>query len=164
MSFYVRKISRAKWNNENNDFSLEKLRADAITKDLRTENDTLSLWLVNSESDIERAIVALVSNCDRIDTMDFVLIPSESIDNKIQIVNTLGQTPAEKFNHLHRDASQLNYHTFSIVASSILEEIKKDKNVRRMTKATIKSLFKRYVDSGDINVNILSDSLKKEFV
>ena len=61
MAYYVRKIARAKWSvlNDGTEEIIENYRADAIANDMRTTNDTLSFWRVDSlsEADLEPVIV-----------------------------------------------------------------------------------------------------------
>ena len=51
MALYVRKISRAKWPEDVSEFNnIAELKSDALA-DLRTQNNTLSFWKIESESD-----------------------------------------------------------------------------------------------------------------
>ena len=56
LAILVRKIARAKWPDEL--CGIDKLNGDAIS-DLRTTNNTISLWRVASEAELPSAMLAL---------------------------------------------------------------------------------------------------------
>ena len=58
MPYLVRKISRAKWDNEDFDYvNNDNAPADAITSCLRTFNNELSTWLIDDLEDLDNAII-----------------------------------------------------------------------------------------------------------
>ena len=88
MTYYVRKISRSKWQkdplSEDQKIALDEIkgvRADAITNCIKTTGDKLSLWKVENKKDCIDDIVPLIVGFERPDTCDVIYI-EESIFEK----------------------------------------------------------------------------------
>ena len=63
MGWLVRKISRARWK-ELEELESGAIAADAVTKDLKTEGNQLSLWTCENpgeSSELRKAILALTA-------------------------------------------------------------------------------------------------------
>jgi hypothetical protein len=81
MPTYIRKISRAKWQKGYEEGSIPSdANADAITGCTRTSDNTLSLWKVDNEGQIDEAILALSTSFQRLDGIDVLLIDDTDID------------------------------------------------------------------------------------
>jgi hypothetical protein len=96
MTYLVRKIASAKWSDAQ---SLEALSADALTVDLRTANNTLSLLEIDSEDKLNDAVLALAisKKVKKFEKMDLALIPKETILIKqLSIRSSSGDTFAEE--------------------------------------------------------------------
>ncbi|HXD92952.1 MAG TPA: hypothetical protein VNX01_07035, partial [Bacteroidia bacterium] len=78
MAFYVRKISRSKWEKG----SQSDPDADAITGCTRTSQNTLSLWLVENDFDVEvdKAFLALACSMERADGFEVLLLEEQSVN------------------------------------------------------------------------------------
>lgn len=100
--YYMRKISRGKWPEENKiaQATLEDISADTVTSELKTDHNTLSFWEANSPEEIDDVFVALASNLDSIGTMCIVKI-EEALLKDFIIDNQLGDTPAIEINARH---------------------------------------------------------------
>ena len=69
MPNYIRVINRPYWPSEekiNNGIDIQKLEARTITQDLRTKDNTLSIWCIDNPED---AVLAMVLNANRIEDM-----------------------------------------------------------------------------------------------
>ena len=78
--FLARRITRAKWG-ESPSVSVNGLPADAITADLRTHDNTLSLWACGegNQEDVEEAALAIAAAGDRVDKIDLVWVPAKEL-------------------------------------------------------------------------------------
>lgn len=79
MAYYVRKISRSKW--QENQLStdtkkaleeIKSVKADAITNCIKTTGNKLSLWKVEEKKDSIEDIVPLIIGFERPDTCDII--------------------------------------------------------------------------------------------
>ena len=79
MAYYVRKISRSKWQESQLSTdevkALEEVRsvkADAITNCIKTTGNKLSLWKVDEKRDVIEDIIPLILVFERPDTCDII--------------------------------------------------------------------------------------------
>jgi hypothetical protein len=160
MSYLVRKIAPAKWSNTK---SLEALSADALTADLRTTNNTLSLWEIGSEDELSNAVLALAisKNAKKIEKMDLVLIPKEIILTKqFSIRASPGNTFAERLSDTHREVVGLKYPSLGLFAQIIIDLISKDA-LTTITKAGVENIVKAAYNDKTINISCLPEDIQK---
>lgn len=158
MSYLVRKINKAKWyqidiENDNN------VSGDAITNCLKTNKNTLSVWKIETEDDLDQAILALVANQDHLDTIDIVILEESSLlEYNLNIVASPGDTPVESLKDAHRDISELTFTKLGEVKDHIVERIRNQK-LKRYTVGSLKKLLKKSIEQG-----LLKKEDLKEFV
>ena len=88
MSYLIRKIGQAKWKKQEV-LKGNPVPADAITSCLRTSSNTLSTWEIDTLDSLNSAILAISTNVDYLETMDFVAIPKQNvIDSGLDIEQT----------------------------------------------------------------------------
>lgn len=149
MAFLVRKVSRAKWPDEI--CSISELNADLMTADLRTTGNTLSLWRIENEEELQSAVLALAasSKTSKIENVSVVWIPEELFSSKgIRIDNAnVGDTVIFDLQNTHRDACDLTYKKLGDVAEIIMNEMLKEGHYKKFTKSEIKTaLSNAYLD------------------
>ncbi len=148
MAFLVRKVSRAKWPDDV--CELGNIPGDTVS-DLRTSNNTLSLWRIETEDDLEKAALALSasSKTERIEMVSVVWIPEDIfIENGLSLEkSSIGDTVVFDLANTHCDICNLTYASLGIVAQTILREIIKEGRYKRFNKAHIKKILaKAYLD------------------
>jgi hypothetical protein len=159
MSLLIRKINIAKWKqidiNTNDDVS-----ADAITNCLKTSKNTLSVWHIENEIDLDNAILAIVSNQDHLDTIDIVILEQDPIErNNISIVASIGETPVITLKNNHRDIIGLTYSKLGNIKDCIVAKIRDNKH-KRYTIASLKKILKSAIDTGILKQEDLKESLR----
>jgi hypothetical protein len=161
MSLLIRKINKAKW------FQIDILNdsdvsADAITNCLKTSKNTLSVWNIQEESDLDNAILAIVATQDHLDTIDIVILEHTSlIEYNIKIVASPGDTPIKTLIDTHRDLEGLTFSKLGIVKDYIVERIRKDK-LKRYTVASLKKLLKSAIENGLIKREDLKETMREK--
>lgn len=161
MSFLIRKINRAKW------FQVDVLNdddvsADAITNCLKTTKNTLSVWHITTEDEIENAILALVSRQDHLETIDVIMLKESSINNyNIKIDATPGDTPIESLVQSHRDLADLTFSKIEYLKNHIVDRIRKDK-LLRFTVGSLKKLLKTAIEDDKLMIEDLRGSVQKK--
>ena len=160
MSLVVRKIEMAKWT-QNNISSVDDVSADAVTNCMKTKNNTLSVWEIPGEADIIDAVLAMASQFDHPDTIDIAVLNRQEItDSGLVLQQIDGLTPFKAFVEKHRDIVNLTYGSLGIMASLIMDTIRREA-CRRFTKGDIKRLVNEAVSSGRIAIGDLKDGMKK---
>ncbi len=161
MPLLIRKINKAKWYQidiENDD----DVSADAITNCLKTTKNTLSVWRIESEDDLDQAVLALVANQDHLDTIDVVILEESSLINyKLNIVASPGDTPVESLIDAHRDIANLTFTNLGLVKNHIVERIRKQK-LKRYTIGSLKKLLESAIANGLLAKEDLKDSVQKK--
>lgn len=165
MTYLVRKISKSKWPKKDlANFDISNLRADAITSCLRTTSDTLSTWEIESLELLDEAVLALIANFERIDTIDVAVIETAKITGKgFRLESKLGTTPAEYLKEKHKNVVDLKFDTigeFSKLIVSCLE----DKQVYRYNATRVKTMLKKALEEGRINKELLKEGFYEKII
>lgn len=161
MSFLVRKINKAKWLQV--DLSqTDDVSADALTNCLKTTKNTLSVWKIDSEEDLEQAVLALVANQDHLDTIDVVILQESSLSTyNLNIVASPGETPVESLVEAHRDIADLTFSKMGSVKDHIVERIRNN-HIKRFTVGSLKKLIKKAIEDGLIKKEDLKESIQNK--
>lgn len=162
MGYYVRKISRPKWPNKDyNSYSINNIRADAITGCMKTTHDELSLWKIENKEEDIKAILPIVAGFQRPSTLDIVYLPEEKFDNLgIELVQSNGRTPVKKYEGLHYDAKVNNYKGLGDFASIILGSL--EENYKRINEKEVIRIIKSAVEDGTLNSKDLDEHMQKK--
>lgn len=131
MSLLVRKIELGKWKQNQDLNELNNISADVITNCLKTKGNTISTWKIDSEDNLSDAVLAMISTCQHLDTINVVCLSGEVVTgNGLELNETPAKTPIEKFNNTHVDICNLTYLKIGKVADIIRDIVINDKYVR----------------------------------
>jgi hypothetical protein len=161
MSLLVRKINLAKWKQVDLD-KTDDVSADAITNCLKTTGNTLSVWHIETEADLDSAILAIVANQDHLDKIDVVFLDEPTLTKyNLKIVANKGRTAVESLNDTHRDIAELNYTKLGQVKDQIVHCLRNSKH-KRYTVNTLKKILNDAIEKGLIQKENLKESLRKD--
>jgi len=157
----VRKIDISNW--KNNDVVIKPVSADAITNCLKTKRNTLSVWRINNENELEEAVLAIVSgpNQKYLESIDVVILNEEYFNNEITTKMTEGDTVVEDLKNTHIDLCSLNILTIGKIAEYIVESIEKN-NHKRFTKTKLNEILKKAVDKKRLNLTDLAKDMQNK--
>lgn len=161
MSLIVRRINRAKWEQVNLQ-ETDDVTADTITNCLKTTNNDLSVWLIESLENLEDAILALITGAkqERLSKLDIVFLELQTIsDSGLLINDTEGDTVAESLKHTHRDISELTYTKLGIFKDLVLSSLREEKT-KFYTEGMLKTLLRKAISEG----KILKDNLNPKLI
>lgn len=163
---YLRKITKSKWpkkENLNQDEIWKHVNADAVTICLKTTKNTLSLWKIESEENIEKGMLAMISNMERPDTVDFIII-KEEIFNKYSFSynDKEGITPYKEFVNKHRNITNLTYQKMEDVIKAVIDVLMSEKNCYRLKSSKVKDMILEAVEQGKINVMELNPNMREK--
>ncbi len=162
MPTYIRKISRAKWQKGYEEGSIPSdANADAITGCTRTSDNTLSLWKVDNEGQIDEAILALSTSFQRLDGIDVLLIDDTDIDATFVIEQTEGNTPVNDLKDKHYDVKELKHSSLGNIAEIIIKQLNSDKAIKK-TRNQVKVIINTAISSGRLSVGNLHPDLAGE--
>lgn len=164
MSYYVRKINRAKWNeaeNLKNEEDINKLNADYLSTCLKTQQGEISLWKIEKKEELDDVVVAITSVGEYISKVDVVLLDENDLD-KISIKPIKQPEGNSKIKDKHHKVENLNYEKIGKIAKIILHTIKnKNDNVKRISVPNVKRILLNAIEKGELKLPKESNLLKE---
>lgn len=166
MAYYVRKISRSKW--QENELSVDTkkaldeikgVKADAITNCIKTTGNKLSLWKVEEKSESIEDIVPLIIGFDRPDTCDVIYISEQMFSEEgIELEQSVedANTPLESLKKYHYNAIVKDYEGLGKFAKIVLKSLN---NHKRFKGREVKVKLKNMLDNHEIEKEMISDKL-----
>ncbi len=161
--FLARKVSLAKWSKKD-ELAEGEIPADAVTADLRTQDNKLSFWRCGNGEGIEvnEAVLTLAAAGTRVDKIDVVWLAVDELRSDGQTLqDTKGRTPVLELAELHVDVCRLDYIRLGKVAQHIFTAIQKAQYLR-LGKARVKQLLAEAVKQERINPNDLQKRVREE--
>ena len=170
MEYLLRKIAIAKWQPSGLLIgSVDELQADVFSACLKTQGNTLSVWLTEntdweSESVLD-ILAALFSTADGPSRTDVVFIKKDTIsESGINILESKGASSAiDEINDRHLNLAGLNFSTMKDVASVILKILSEDSSksfIKRYNEKQVLAIVKRRVELKKINIDTLCSRWK----
>ena len=161
--YLARKITRAKWG-EAIGLSVGRVPADAITADLRTQNNTLSFWRCGSadDSEIDDVVLALAAASDKMAKLELVWVSEAELrEDGLTLSETAGRTWVPDMVARHVDVQHLDLDQLEKVTGRVLEALTEER-YRRVPKAHVKRVLTsavgaRRVERGDLQINVASE-------
>lgn len=136
---------------------------DAIAQ-LRSTQNTLSVWKADSEEDCNDAFVALALGRHDLEKISYCLLDEKELDEAgITISDTQpGEAPGAVNSILakHRDLTEIDYWKLGDIAGAIKDYLRKPENPNRITIKSLKALLNSYKDSGKIDVDNMNQALR----
>lgn len=166
MAYYVRKISRSKW--QDNPLSadeekalqeVKRVAADAVTNCIRTTGNKLSLWRVEEKRDSIDDIIPLIVGFDRPDTCDIIYISEDVFWQEGIVIEQSSEdanTPIEELKKYHYNAIVDDYEGLGKFARVVLRSLS---NHRRFKGKEVKTKLREMLDHQEISQEMISDKL-----
>lgn len=143
----------------------EEISADAVTADLRTQNNNLSFWQCakGTRKEIDDIALAIAAGRDKIDKVEIVLIDDKDLENDGQAIKASnGRTPVESLVRLHVDVMQLDYSRLGRVAHRIASAIAADQ-FHRVSKKRVERLLVTAITQDEIlQIEGLNEKLRPQ--
>lgn len=154
MSYYVRRVKRTVWPEENSDLQVafdnfDDMVADPLTDCTKTSNGTLSLWSINEKNDDTNAIIALITAPDQktISGMDVIYISENQISEySLDLSKTDGRTTVDELVSTHYDIIGINYKKLQDVGKLILSILISD-GTKKISKGEVIQILQTYLFS-----------------
>ena len=163
MVFLARKITRAKWE-ANENFADGEIPADAITSDLRTSGNSLSFWQCGNgtREEVEEAALALAAASKHVDKLEIVWLSNDHlVTDGQQWDDTEGRTPVRRLIRRHIDVSLLDHERLGRIAHRIVASMQESR-YRRLTKKRVASLLATAVREGEVELAELEERVQEE--
>ncbi|HEC31519.1 MAG: hypothetical protein DRG59_06000 [Deltaproteobacteria bacterium] len=167
MTYLVRKISRAKWE-PREELGIDAISADAVTSDLRTSGNCLSLWEYTKaadEKELREIALALATNPDndRIDKIDLAWIEKDAaLKEKITFERSEGKTIAFHLRKKHVDAVRLDVTKISMLASLFASSIREYNRFHRFTRNQVKKIISEAIENKQVAIEKLPKKIQEQ--
>lgn len=152
MPFFLRAINRENWPEPEDNATAHDLDADALN-DLKTQDNTLSVWYAESEADLRSAIVAYLGSMDKwveLEVVEFIAIDTQEIENVgIKYNQEPNFTYIKGYEEKHRDLAELKYDSIEKLADIVIKSINEG-NEYLLDQGEIKELFAEVVQAGKL--------------
>ena len=159
MKRFVRKIEKAKWM-QNNVLNGGSPSADAVTGSLRTRNNTLSVWQIETSDELEDAVTAFVCQGQHLDTVDVVVFEESALlERHLKFQKEPADTPLKSFKDRHYDVCELDYDSLGQFSEVIVDSLRSKDTTKRFTKGKLKELVKRAVADGKVALEKLNEKI-----
>ena len=160
MQYLAHIIRRSRWE-EKLPADPEDVAADAVTHDLKTLGQTLSVWRCDTTED-EMREVALAFACTmrEPDPIDLVLLDVGALKSAdIPMKNTPGNTLIADLNSRHVDLAELTLTRLVVIARHIAENVRSGTHCREFRKKEVRDIVAKAVQEGRVR----AQQLKKEW-
>ncbi len=166
MAYYVRKISRSKWqedplsaDEEKALLEVKKVAADAVTNCIKTTGNKLSLWRVEEKRDSIDDIIPLIVGFERPDTCDIIYISDEVFLQEGIVIEQSSEdanTPIEELKQYHYNAIVEDFEGLGKFARIVLRSLD---NHKRFKGKAVKTKLREMLDRQEIDREMISDKL-----
>ena len=166
MAYYVRKISRSKWqedplsaDEEKALLEVKKVAADAVTNCIKTTGNKFSLWRVEEKRDSIDDIIPLIVGFERPDTCDIIYISDEVFLQEGIVIEQSSEdanTPIEELKQYHYNAIVEDYEGLGKFARIVLRSLD---NHKRFKCKEVKTKLREMLDRQEIDREMISDKL-----
>lgn len=166
MAYYIRKISRSKWQEKSLSSDAEEAKrevsqvaADAITNCTRTKENKLSLWKLDEKTDSIDDIVPLILGFERPDTCDVIYIDDDTFKNaglELEQSSADANTPLESLKKYHYNVIVQDYDGLGKFAKVVLQSLG---NHKRFSKTDVKKKLKDMLEQHEIERDMISEKL-----
>ncbi len=138
------------------------MEADTVQAELRTDNNKLSVWKIESEEDLNDVFVALGSSCANVCTIGAVIV-DDTVFHDMAFEDEEGTTPTVGINKKHKNIVDLNYVSLGDFAELVLHGLKNNGYIKR-TRGQMKSLLADAYINSRLVVDELDPHLKSELL
>lgn len=164
MSRFLRMISKiTRWDGSESVNRKDGLFTGDMLADLRTTNNKLSVWQVDGDEDVEKAIVALALSRDTVQKMCYMFLDEDELESigisiiKDSNIPSYGIDSSVLSNH--GDMVNIDYWRLGFLTEYILK-IAQNTSCKTFSKPEVTKLLNKYKNI--ISLDGMKDTLKKD--
>jgi hypothetical protein len=145
----LRKIDAiTKWNNPKSVNRPDPTVPGDTLSELKTKENKLSVWLANSEEDIEDAVVALSLSRDDTDRLCLLLLDEEKLSSfDIVVLDDQegdAQGASEEILKKHRNLVELDHKRLGQLAEYMIQQANDTNNRKTFSEVKVKNILNKY--------------------
>ncbi len=160
MPKFLRTVRKSRWSAPSwlSGFTSDR-QSDALV-DFSTKINVLSVYLVDSDDEIQQVVAGLAAGRCNLTNFDYAVLEADALDRmNLRVVQTPGKTLHQEANNLHRDIVDLT-------AANILDLVQSitTSSVERVPMPKVKAFLERSIRDGYIDAGALKESLSRKLV
>ena len=118
-----------------------------ILSSFKNDDNTISVWEINSEEELDEAVLALTTCFKSLDTIDVVTLEEEYLDKvTVEYEYSDGLTPVKDLVHTHLNIKNLDYYKIGLISEYIIQRISLNKIKRYNLEDILTILRKAHID------------------
>ena len=163
MSFFVRKIMRSSNVNLISDCPKDDLldiTSDVTTNEFRTSESKLSVWLIDSLDDLDKAVLAISMGGKQIEDIKVIVIDEKKLGDYFTFDKSPGNTVATPLKDMHRDICGITHNSLTILLNEYKEAVDESMCIRYKTKA-LKKIIKDALAAEQIDLKKAEETNEK---
>ena len=131
-----------------------EIQGDTL-RDLQTDDNSLSVFRVESDQDTERVVTALAANRDNLANLDYAVFDDATLKSiGVNVAQRSGETPDREVNKLHYNLTNLTVTRLARLAA-VVAAGQHERTPRKM----IKGRLQRAVNKGSLDRHRLKSQL-----
>lgn len=142
---------------------MHDLKADAVTSDLRTSGNTLSLWMIRDDRELDDVFLALGAKMISFEKLEAIRIPEQYLEPFQLDESKEGDSPIVSNRKNHRDIINLTYDSIGDMGMIVCRCLNEKEIVKR-TRAEMKKLYVDAYRSGRLDVAFLNEDLRDKII
>lgn len=163
----VRKVdSISRWDSPKEVKRQDRTIPGDTLSELRTKENKLSVWLANTEEDIEDAVAALSLSRDGAKKLVMVVLNEQELaELDIEVVaDQLGEAQGASASILqkHRNLVELDHKRLGMLAEYMIRQAKDQSNRKTYTEAKVKAILNRYKEESKIDVGSVKKNISEK--
>jgi hypothetical protein len=145
----VRKIDAiTKWNNPQSVNRPDPTVPGDTLSELKTKENKLSVWLANTEEDIEDAVAALSLSRDDTNRLCFLVLDEDKLSSfDIAVLDDQkgdAQGASEEILNKHRNLVELDHKRLGLLAEYMIQQASDTNNRKTFTETEVKQILNKY--------------------
>lgn len=165
MSRFLRMISKiTRWDGSESVDREDGLFTGDMLADLRTTNNKLSVWQVDTDTDVEKAIVALALSRDTVQKMCYIVLDDKELENigitikKDNDIPSYGIDSSVLLNH--GDMINMDYWRLGFLTEYMLKIVQDTNSKKMFSKPEVLNLLNKYKNI--ISLSGMKKTLKED--
>lgn len=138
---------------------------DALTSDLRTQKNTLSVWQINDQAELDGVIAALALNRDNVQKLAYIILDEQEIARlgiplKPQTGQADGMIDSTILNK-HVNLDKIDYWRIGYLAEYLSKLSQDEKMHGQKTESEVRKILHYHIDNNKIKVDEMKVGLQK---
>ena len=131
--------------------NLLDITADVTTNEFRTSESKLSVWLIDSMDELDKAALAISMGGQRIEDIKIIAIDLSKLEGHFILEKSPGITVATPLIDMHRDICGITHNSLTFLLDAYKEAVDSSMCIRYKTKK-LKTLVKNAITANQIDI------------